>query len=225
MAEPIVQTSNLSKSYYRGEQTIQALWHVSMAVAPGEMVSIIGPSGCGKSTLLMLLGGLDKPTAGSVKLKGTDLGAVLTERLVALRRKTVGFVFQSDNLLPTLTLLENVALPMGLAGHSPANYRSRAIHLLASVGLAEKLDALPGEVSGGQRQRASIARALANDPELVLADEPTGNLDSATARAVIDLLVNTLHERRAALVMVTHDQKVAARTDRLLRLRDGRFNG
>ena len=225
MSEPLLQACNLSKWYSRGEQTIQALWKVSMAVNPGETVSIMGPSGCGKSTLLMLLGGLDKPSAGSVQLKGTDLATAPVERQVALRRKTVGFVFQSDHLLPTLTILENVALPLGLAGYPRAECDSRAQRLLEIMGLAEKLDALPGEVSGGQRQRASSARALANDPELVLADEPTGNLDSATSNAVVSLLLEALHGRRAALVMVTHDPKIAARTDRLVRLRDGQLNG
>lgn len=219
----ILKADNVSKSYQRGGQAILALRDISLAVAPGETVSVMGPSGCGKSTLLMLLGGLDRPTSGTIWLKGIDLTTATTEQLVAIHRRTCGCIFQSDQLLPTLTLQENVALPTAFAGVELNECHRRAKELLESVGLANKIDALPRDVSMGQRQRAAIARALANGPEIVLADEPTGSLDSKTSKDIIDLLIEKLRERNSALIMATHDAEVAARTDRLARMRDGRL--
>jgi putative ABC transport system ATP-binding protein len=223
MHETVLKAENVSKSYRRGKQTFQALQDISLAVEPGETVAVMGPSGCGKSTLLMLLGGLDRPTTGNVWLKDVNLATATAAQLVELRRKTCGFVFQSDQLLPTLTLQENVALPIAVTGVELDECQHRAKELLESFGLAGKVNALPREVSGGQRQRAAIARALANAPEVVLADEPTGNLDSATAKDVIDLFLERLKEYNSALIMVTHDAKVAERTDRQLHMHDGRL--
>lgn len=172
----------------------------------------------------MLLGGYDKPTTGAIWLNGINTATATSEQLVALHRRTCGCIFQSDQLMPALTLGENVALPMALAGDGLDKCQERAEELLESVGLVKKLGALPREVSRGQRQRATIARALANGPEIVLADEPTGSLDSGTAKEVIDLLLEKLRERNSALVMVTHDAEVAARTDRRVYLQDGRLH-
>lgn len=219
----IIIADNVGRSYRRGEQTIRALHDISFSLGPGETVSITGPSGCGKTTLLMLLGGFDRPTAGIVKLNGVNTTTATPDQLVALHRKTCGFIFQSDQLVPALTLEENVALPLAFAGKGRDQCLTRAKELLAGVGLEKKVDALPREVSRGQRQRAAIARALANDPAVVLADEPTGSLDSATAKEVIDLILTRLKERDGALVMVTHDPDVAARTDRWVRMQDGRL--
>ncbi|HEY3272607.1 MAG TPA: ABC transporter ATP-binding protein [Methanocella sp.] len=223
MHEAVLKAENVSKSYRRGKQTVLALQDISLVVEPGETVAVMGPSGCGKSTLLMLLGGLDRPTTGSVWLKDVNLATATMAQLVELRRSTCGFVFQSDQLLPTLTLQENVALPIAVTGVDLNECQQRARELLESVGLAGKVNSLPREVSGGQRQRAAIARALANAPEVVLADEPTGNLDSTTAKDVIDLFLERLKEYNSALIMVTHDAKVAERTDRQLHMHDGRL--
>jgi len=223
MSEIVLQTAALSREYRVGRDTVMALSGVDLAIAQGEFVAIMGPSGCGKSTLLNLLGGLDRPTAGRVFLNGRDLAGYNEEELAALRRAQMGFIFQRHDLFPVLTAAENVEFPLLLGNVPPAARRTRAADLLALVGLSDKANHLPDELSGGQQQRVGIARALANGPALLLADEPTGNLDSATAADVIAALITLARRQELTLVMVTHDPEVAAHADRILRLRDGRL--
>ncbi len=218
----VLQTTGLTRTYRVGRVPVNALADVDLTVRQGEFVAIMGPSGSGKSTLLNLLGGLDQPTAGAVQLGGQDLAGLSDEALAALRRQTLGFIFQRHDLLPILTVQENVEFPLLLAGRAPADRKRRAAALLAQVGLAEKAYNLPEELSGGQQQRVGIARALANGPRILLADEPTGNLDSATAAEILDLLAALGRQEGLTLVMVTHDEDDAARADRIVRLRDGR---
>jgi len=215
--------NDLEKSYRINGNTIGALRGVNLQIARGEFVSIVGPSGCGKSTLLNLLGGLSLPTKGNIAIDGNDLAQLSAERIAELRRHTLGLVFQAFNLSPVLTVQENVELPMMLAGVGATERIARARELVHAVGLEDKIDYLPSELSGGQKQRVAIARALANRPVVLLADEPTGNLDSATAREVMDLLIQIHHANKSALVMVTHDPDDAARADRIVRMRDGKI--
>jgi putative ABC transport system ATP-binding protein len=213
-----VEASGLVKAYERGR--IRALDGMDLHVDEGEFVAIVGPSGCGKSTLLHLVAALDRPDAGSLRVAGHDLGQ---ERdLSHYRARHVGIVFQLHNLLPSLSALENVQVPMFELGVRGAERRRRAAELLRQVGLAERERNRPAQLSGGERQRVAIARALANDPPLLLADEPTGSLDSAAGRQVLDLLERVRAERGATLVLVTHDERVAARADRVVRMLDGR---
>jgi putative ABC transport system ATP-binding protein len=191
-------------------------------VAPGESVAVMGPSGCGKSTLLHLLGGLDRPSGGEVSLAGRRLDQLGEKALARMRRTDVGFVFQAFHLMEELTAIENVELPALLAGRTPRAARRRAGGLLERVGLADRASFLPSALSGGQRQRTAIARALSNEPVVVLADEPTGNLDSAATVDVLRLF-ETLHEAGQTLVVVTHDERIAATADRLISMRDGAF--
>ena len=223
MSDSIVTANGLEKSYRLNGNTISALRGVSLQIARGEFVSIVGPSGCGKSTLLNLLGGLTSPTKGTIAIDGNDLAQLSAERIADLRRHTLGLVFQAFNLSPVLTVQENIELPMLLAGVGASERTARARELVRAVGLEDKIDYLPSELSGGQKQRVAIARALANRPAVLLADEPTGNLDSATAREVMDLLIQIHHENKSALVMVTHDPDDAARADRIVRMRDGKI--
>ncbi|MCL4486881.1 MAG: ABC transporter ATP-binding protein [Chloroflexi bacterium] len=221
MSDSIITANGLEKSYRINGSAIGALRGVSLEIARGAFVSIVGPSGCGKSTLLNLLGGLTAPTQGRILIDGNDLARLPADRVADLRRRTLGFVFQSFNLSPVLTAQENVEFPMLLAGVAAPQRAARASELLGAVGLDNQLDYLPGEMSGGQKQRVAIARALANRPLVLLADEPTGNLDTATAREVMDLLIQIHREHQSALVMVTHDPDDAARADRIVRMRDG----
>jgi putative ABC transport system ATP-binding protein len=221
-SDTLLQANNLTREYRMGRETVTALGDVDLTVRRGEFVAIMGPSGCGKSTLLNLLGGLDKPTKGSVFLGGQDLSSLNDEAAAALRRKGIGFIFQSHDLLSVLTAQENVEFPMILDGVPPAERHDRAEQLLDLVDLADKARSLPDELSGGQQQRVGIARALANNPPLLLADEPTGNLDSATAAEVLDALTTLVREWGLTLIMVTHDPDDAARADRIVRLKDGR---
>jgi len=221
LPEPLLQTNALTRRYRVGRATVTALDQVSIAVQPGEFVAIMGPSGCGKSTLLNLIGGLDQPSDGQVCLEGQDLRTLNEEQLAALRRATLGFIFQRHDLFPVLTARENVEFPLLLAGVPPAERRERAEALLALVGLPEQAEHLPEELSGGQQQRVGIARALANRPRILLADEPTGNLDSATAGEVLDALTTLVRAQGLTLVMVTHDRADASRADRVIRLKDG----
>jgi len=214
----------LRKVYRRGRNDIVALDGVDIEVERGEFVAVMGPSGCGKSTLLHLLTGIDTPTTGRVLLGGTDLSATDAEGRARLRRDHMGLLFQAHALLAGLTVGENVALPLALGGVGRATRDARAAELLAVVGLAERAGDLPDTLSGGQRQRVALARALVNSPAIVLADEPTGSLDSVTARGVLDAMVGLLRAREVALVMVTHDAGAAARADRVIRLRDGRLD-
>jgi putative ABC transport system ATP-binding protein len=219
----IVEVRDAVKEYRRGQQSIRALDGVSFAVDAGELLCIVGPSGSGKSTLLHLLGGLDTPTAGRVVVGGRDLQDLSDEELTAFRRHQIGFVFQFFNLLPTLSAWENVAVPRLLDGRRLARSRDEAAALLEEVGLGERIDHRPAELSGGEMQRVAIARALINDPSLILADEPTGNLDSRSGRLVLDLLRQSATGDGRALVLVTHDEQVAAVADRVVELADGRL--
>jgi len=206
-----------------GGRTVTVLDGVSLDVARGECVAVTGPSGSGKSTLLGLVAGLDTPTSGAVVVDGVDLGALDEDALARFRRDRVGFVFQSYHLIPTLTAAENVAIPLELAGVADA--RARAARLLDEVGLGERGHHYPVQLSGGEQQRVALARAVARAPVLLLADEPTGNLDSATGAAIIDLLLALNRERGSTLVLVTHDPALAAHADRQIALRDGRVVG
>jgi len=218
----VVSARGLRKDYGRGEACVRAVDDVGLEVAPGESVAIVGPSGCGKSTLLYLLGGLERPTSGTLYLEGEQIDGTPEARLARLRRRAVGFVFQAFHLVDELTALENVELPTLLAGASPSAARRRAMELLEQIGLADRARHLPSELSGGQRQRVAIARALANEPTVVLADEPTGNLDSASTTDVLRLF-DQLHLNGQTLVIVTHDERIAATADRLISMRDGAF--
>ncbi len=219
----VLQTVGLKREYRIGRDTIAALRGVDIAIQRGEFVAIMGPSGCGKSTLLNLLGGLDQPTAGKVLIDGHDLAGFNEEKLATLRRQKMGFIFQRHDLFPVLTARENVEFPLMLGDVPAAERRSRAENRLRLVGLLEKAEHLPDELSGGQQQRIGIARALANDPLILFADEPTGNLDSATAQEVLDALIELAAVSGLTLVMVTHDAESAARADRILRLKDGQL--
>lgn len=218
----VLRARALRKDYGRGEACVRAVDEVDLDVAPGESVAVVGPSGCGKSTLLYLLGGLERPTAGTLSLEGEQLDRMPEARLARLRRHAAGFVFQAFHLVEELTALENVELPALLAGESPSAARHRAAELLEQIGLSDRARHLPSELSGGQRQRVGIARALANEPTLVLADEPTGNLDSAATTEVLRLF-EQLHVNGQTLVVVTHDERIAATADRLISMRDGAF--
>ena len=220
----ILRGEGLRKAYRRGRDEVVALDGVDIAVESGELVAIMGPSGCGKSTLLHLLCGIDMPSAGHVFLRDADLGALDVEGRAAARRTHMGLLFQAHALLPGLTVAENAALPLALAGVGRRERDARAAVLLAMVGLADRAGDLPDALSGGQCQRVALARALANAPAVVLADEPTGSLDSATASDVLDAMVGLLRAQGAALVMVTHDPRAAARADRVVRLRDGHID-
>jgi putative ABC transport system ATP-binding protein len=215
----VVRAESLAKSYEEGR--IHALRGVDLEIGAGELVAVMGPSGCGKSTLLHVLGGLDVPDEGEVCVGGRSLaGTDLTE----YRSREVGFVFQLHHLIPVLTATENVEAPMlGPAGPPPAERRERAERLLRDVGLAERARARPPQLSGGERQRVALARALANRPGLVLADEPTGSVDQETGRRVLDLLSRLVREHGTTMVLVTHDESVAARAGRILRMLDGRI--
>jgi putative ABC transport system ATP-binding protein len=212
----------LRRYYGREPAVVRALDGVDLAVASGETVAVMGPSGCGKSTLLHLLGGLDRPSSGQVWLAGERIDQLSERGLARRRRDGIGFVFQAFHLMEELTAVENVELPALLAGRSPRAARRRATGLLDQVGLADRARHLPSALSGGQRQRAAIARAMANDPALLLADEPTGNLDSEATLDVLRLF-ESLHAAGQTLVIVTHDARIAATADRLISLRDGEF--
>jgi ABC-type lipoprotein export system ATPase subunit len=219
---PVVRTRGLEKEYGRGEGLVRALDAVELDVATGETLAVMGPSGCGKSTLLHLLGGLERPSGGEVWLAGSRIDRLSEKALARLRRHAIGFVFQAFHLMDELTAVENVELPALLAGRSPRAARRRAAKLLDQVGLTDRAKHLPSALSGGQRQRVAIARALSNEPLVVLADEPTGNLDSAATLDVLRLL-DSLRAAGQTLVIVTHDARIAATADRLISMRDGAF--
>jgi len=222
MSENVLQARGLSKAFGRGEGLVRAVDEVDLEVCAGETVAVMGPSGCGKSTLLHMLGGLERPSGGEIVLAGSRLDQMGERALARLRRTAIGFVFQAFHLIDELTARENVELPALLAGRSPRAARRQAADLLERVGLADRATFLPSALSGGQRQRVGIARALSNDPLVVLADEPTGNLDSAATMEVLRLF-DTLHAAGQTLVVVTHDPRVAATADRLISMRDGAF--
>ncbi len=217
----IIETKDLTKIYGKDETSITALDHVTIHVGKGEFVAVMGPSGCGKSTLLNLLGGLDSPTEGSVTIDGQTLNMLKDEGLTELRRRKIGFVFQFYNLLPVLTATENAALPLLLDGKSVGVASKKSREWLTMVGLGDRLDNRPDQLSGGQQQRVSIARALVADPALILADEPTGNLDSRASNEIATLLRQVSDDWQRAVVMVTHDPRIAAYADRIIFLKDG----
>ena len=224
--EPIIHTSELSRVYGRGAVTVTALDAVSIDIQPGEFVAVMGPSGSGKSTLMNLLGCLDRPTSGRYLLNGDDVSHLNRDELAAIRGRRIGFVFQSYNLLARATAEENVILPLLYDRehkYSPKERRESAHQALESVGLAGRTSHLPSEMSGGEQQRVAIARALVNDPLLVLADEPTGNLDSHSGEEIMELL-HRLHRDGRTIVMVTHDREIAGHTQRTIHLRDGHID-
>jgi putative ABC transport system ATP-binding protein len=217
---PVLEARGLAKTYDTGGVEVLALRGVDLAIELGEFVAIMGPSGCGKSTLLNLLAGLNRPTAGEVLLDGERIDRLSENELARLRRRKIGFVFQFFNLLPTLSVAENVELPLLLVGRRRRDARRAADELLHILGVGDKQAAAPVQLSGGQQQRVALARALANTPDIVLGDEPTGNLDSAAAREVLGLL-RAARDRGQTLLIVTHDARVAAAADRVVTLRDG----
>ncbi len=217
----LIEVRGVVKEYRRGDQSVRALDGVELDVSLGEFVSIMGPSGSGKSTLLHLLGGLDSPTEGRVCIDGNDLGALADAALTDFRRRRLGFVFQFFNLLPTLSAWENVALPRLLDGARLSGLRDTSVALLERVGLGDRVDHRPAELSGGQLQRVAVARALMADPVLVLADEPTGNLDSESGAEILALLRSCTADEQRTVVMVTHDAAGAAVGDRIIRIVDG----
>jgi len=218
---PSICLQRVSKVFHQGAQTIRAVDQVSFEVAPGEFVAITGASGSGKSTLLHLIAGLETPTSGTITIAGTSLATMSDAQVSALRLHTIGFVFQFFNLLPALTAQENAALPLLLAGQSPQQAAARAAQLLDWVHLSQRLTSRPGELSGGEMQRVALARALTNDPAIVLADEPTGNLDSHSGSLVLDLLYRSCKEMGKTLLLATHDRTVVKRADRSIELQDG----
>ncbi|MBM3143855.1 MAG: ABC transporter ATP-binding protein [Chloroflexi bacterium] len=218
---PVLETKYLTKEYRMGEVTVSALRGVDFSVERGEFVAIMGPSGSGKSTLLHLLGGLDPPTDGEICLAGQMLSELNDDQITRFRRRKIGFIFQFYNLIPTLTAAENVALPLLIDGQSKRHYRERIQDLLALVNLADRADHRPDQLSGGQQQRVAIARAFVNQPEIVLADEPTGNLDSRSGTTILELLRKTCQELGATILMVTHDARAASYADRIVFLQDG----
>ena len=218
----VLRARGLRKEYGKGEGLVRAVDGVDLDIGAGETVAVMGPSGCGKSTLLHLLGGLDRPSGGEVSLNGRRIDDIGETALARMRRTDVGFVFQAFHLMEELTAIENVELSALLAGRSPRAARRRAEELLEQVGLADRARFLPSALSGGQRQRVAIARALSNEPLVVLADEPTGNLDSAATLDVLQLF-ESLHESGQTLVIVTHDARIAATADRMISMRDGAF--
>jgi putative ABC transport system ATP-binding protein len=219
----VVEARGLSKDYGTGDSRVSALRSVDIVVERGAFVAIMGPSGCGKSTLLNVLAGLDRPTAGEVWLDGERIDELGEADLARLRRRKVGFVFQSFNLIPTLSAGENVELPLRLAGRRRRDARRTANRLLAELGIENRRNTAPAVLSGGEQQRVALARALANTPDIVFADEPTGNLDSVAAREVLGLL-RGVRERGQTLLVATHDARVAAAADRVITLRDGRVS-
>jgi putative ABC transport system ATP-binding protein len=218
---PIIKAKGVVKTYKSRNVEVHALRGVDLEVQPGEMVAIMGPSGSGKTTLLNCLSGLDAVDEGEVEIAGNPLKRMSDDALSEYRAKTMGFVFQAYNLLPVLSALENVELPLVLAGVGQAEARKRAAEKLAQVGLGDRLHHKPAELSGGEQQRVAVARSLANDPAIVWTDEPTGNLDSENAREVMDLLVRLNKERGQTFVIVTHAAEVGGRADRIVRMRDG----
>ena len=217
----MIQAQRVWKTYRSGQIQVEALRNIDMAVARGEMVAIMGPSGCGKTTLLNCLAGLDTVDEGDIYVQGDNLRDLSDNERTTYRAKHMGFVFQDFNLLPMLTAVENVELPMLIAGISSRKARKRALELLERVGLAERARHRPAELSGGQRQRVTVARALINNPAIVWADEPTGNLDSEAATDIMDLLCRFNHENGQTFVIVTHDLEVGKRANRIIAMRDG----
>lgn len=217
----MIRTENLCKVYQMGDAEVYALHNVNLEIQDGEFIAIIGPSGSGKSTLLNMIGCLDTPTSGAVFIDNIDTGKLSENRLAEIRREKIGFIFQQFNLVHTLNALENVALPMFFAGTRHEIRMVRAEKLLTKVGLEDRIHHKPSEMSGGEQQRVAIARALSNDPEIVIGDEPTGNVDTEAGNAIMDILEGLNHEGRT-IIVVTHDAEIAARAHRTKRMRDGK---
>jgi len=217
----LISAINLTKVYGSGDTAVCALDNVSLQIEPGEFVAVMGPSGCGKSTLLHLLGGLDRPTSGSVTIDGHNLSDLPDAKLTELRRHKIGFIFQFFNLIPVLNAVENAALPVTLDGVRQAEAKERATDWLRKVGLDDRLDHRPDQMSGGQQQRVAVARALVANPALILADEPTGNLDTRASEEIAALLRQVANEWGRSVVIVTHDPRIAAHADRIIFLKDG----
>jgi putative ABC transport system ATP-binding protein len=219
----MIELTEVTRTYKMGEEEIHALDRVDLTIADGEFVAVVGPSGSGKSTLLHVIGGLDTPTGGQVMVNGQDLGQASDRELATYRNQQMGFVFQTFNLQPTYSALENVALPLVFARMPPKERRAKAQAALEVVGLGERIRHKPVQMSGGEQQRVAIARALVTDPRCILADEPTGNLDTATSREIVTLLDELHRDRGLTVVMVTHDPEMAALADRQIAMRDGRL--
>jgi len=220
-SESIVSVSNMSKKYKLGNRSIEALNNISLNISKGEFMALTGPSGSGKSTLLQLIGCLDKPTSGSIIVNGQEITTLRDEALSDLRQSTIGFIFQSFYLQPFLTVADNIAVPAMFTNSKRQFIEEKVITLLQQIGLSERAKHLPKELSGGQIQRAAIARALINNPKIILADEPTGNLDSKNSQIIIDLFKTIRSEFGTTIVIVTHDQNIANQTDRIVTLEDG----
>jgi putative ABC transport system ATP-binding protein len=220
MSEPIIKLNKIVRNFQLGKEVIQVLKRVSLEVNKNEYVALMGPSGSGKSTLMNLLGCLDTPTSGEYFLNGTNVSKMTDNSLAQVRNKEIGFIFQTFNLLPRSTALENVALPLIYAGYSKSDRNARAMQVLEQVGLADRVKHKPNELSGGQRQRVAIARALVNKPAILLADEPTGNLDTKTSHEIMGLL-HKLHQEGNTIIIVTHEEDIALHAHRIVRLRDG----
>lgn len=220
----IVRTQNVRKTYIMGDETVHALRGISLTIYAGEYISIMGPSGSGKSTFFNMVGGLDKPTSGEVYIDEVDIAQLDPFELAWLRCRKIGYIFQTFNLIPVMTALENVTLPMVFAGTDPDEAREKGAALLALVGLGQRLHHKPAQMSGGQQQRVAIARALANDPAIILADEPTGNLDLKTGHEVIELLKKLKDERGVTIITATHDMKMLDASDRVIWITDGQVS-
>jgi lipoprotein-releasing system ATP-binding protein len=221
--ESIIECRGLHKAYDDGTRVLQVLRGADLDVRAGEIISIVGTSGAGKSTLLHLLGALDKPNEGSIRLRGQELGNLTSPELAAVRARSIGFIFQFHHLLAEFTALENVIIPGLMLKGNPAQLRDKAAQRLEALGLGNRLEHRPSKLSGGEQQRVALARALVNEPDVVLADEPTGNLDTETAEVVIELLWRNVRENHKSLVIVTHEPDIAKRADRCLRLKDGKL--
>ncbi|MET0760633.1 MAG: ABC transporter ATP-binding protein [Flavobacterium sp.] len=220
MATPLIKITNIKRDFVLGNEIVYVLKGIDLEINKGEYVALMGPSGSGKSTLMNLLGCLDTPTSGSYILNGKDVSQMKDDELAEIRNKEIGFVFQTFNLLPRTTALDNVALPMIYAGYSKSDRKARAEQVLTQVGLADRMDHQPNQLSGGQRQRVAVARALVNSPSIILADEPTGNLDSKTSVEIMNLF-NEIHTNGNTVIVVTHEEEIAKHAHRIIRLRDG----
>ena len=219
----VIRMTHIGKSYYIGKQEVPVLTDINLTVEKGEFVSIMGPSGAGKSTLMNILGCLDRPTKGSYELDGSEVADLSDDQLAYTRNRKIGFVFQSFNLLPRLSAADNVILPMIYGNVFRSERRKRAVEILTHLGLGDRVDPMPIDLSGGQRQRVAIARALVNDPSIIMADEPTGNLDSVTSMEVVGLLKNCAKKYHQSVILVTHQEEVAQMADRIIRIEDGRI--
>jgi len=220
MATPLIKITNIKRDFILGNEVVYVLKGIDLEINKGEYVALMGPSGSGKSTLMNLLGCLDTPTSGTYILNGKDVSQMHDDELAEIRNKEIGFVFQTFNLLPRTTALANVALPMIYAGYSKTDRNARATEVLQQVNLADRMDHQPNQLSGGQRQRVAIARALVNKPSIILADEPTGNLDSKTSIEIMNLF-GEIHQNGNTVILVTHEEEIASYAHRVIRLRDG----